>query len=383
MGETLRSLIVTKYPTPVFAATQLILSFLSLGPSPTFIPLVILLATLRLHAQRIAFHRTRVLELMCSWLVVTMGASLAHYSAATNGLSNSLQSFAAVGVMSTITYMFAMVAIYLDIRFSRQFPTIWAQITFLPVVWAMTWSAVSHISPVGRLLNWSPVSTSHPYGWLLPYTGPLGIDWAVAACAALCSEGAAIWLMGSDEEEQPVFASTSSADEVSSKKHSRTRNLLTLGALLTVLALPSLHTDLPTRIDTSFDATPLGVACALPVVRKGIHPALKDYIAETRKLTSLAKVILWPESAVTFDSQEERESAFEDLRGTIQQSLIGVAFEESVLEDPSKPSRSRMKRNGLALIHRSQKRGDEVVQYYKRNLVPCMSFHLNVILPSV
>ncbi|OAX44439.1 hypothetical protein K503DRAFT_729511 [Rhizopogon vinicolor AM-OR11-026] len=367
MGETLQSLILTKYPTPIFAASELLFSSLSLGPSPTFIPLVLLLATLRLHGLRIAFRSTRVPELMCSWLVVTIGAAMAHSSSATNALSSPTLSFVAVGVMSAITYVCAIFAFYIDICFSRRFPTIWAQVTFFPVVWAMTWSAVSHISPVGRLLNWSPVSTSHPYGWLLPYTGPAGIDFAVAACAALCTEVAAIWLMGSDEEEQLVI-STSSVDQASSKR--RSRNLLTLGILLATLALPSLHVSLPLRIDTSFNASPLGVACALPPLRKGSHPVLSDFIAETRKLTPLAKVVLWPESAVVFHSQEEREDAFELLRKDIQHSLIGVAFEEFVPEDPLNPSGSRMKRNGLALVNHEQKRGDEIVQYYKQNLVP-------------
>lgn len=366
MGGTLQSLILTKYPIPIFAVTELLLSFLSLGPSPTFIPLVLLLATLRLHGLRTASRSTRVLELMSSWLVVTLGASMAHYSSAMNGLSNSSQSFIAVGVMSAMTYVCAIVAFYLDICFTRRLPTIWARLTFFPVVWVLTWVVVSHLSPVGRLLNWSPVSTSHPYSWLLPYTGPLGIDWAVAACAVLCSEFAAMWLMGSDEEEQLVHSTTS---KVPSK--------ITLGILLAALALPtSLFTTLPTHIDTSFDASPLGVACVLPPVRKGSHPTLSDFITETKRITPLAKVVLWPESAVGFNSQEEREIAFENLRGGngIQQSLVGVAFEEFVPEDPSNPSGSRMKRNGLALIHSNQKRGEEIIQYYKRNLVPCTSF---------
>jgi len=142
------------------------------------------------------------------------------------------------------------------------------------------------------------------------------------------------------------------------------------------MTLPSLSVDLPIRTDTIFDVTPLGVACVLPPIRKGRHPALSDFIVETRKLTSQAKVVLWPESAVVFNSREEREDGFQELRENngIQQSLIGVAFEEFVPEDPSNPSGSRMKHNGLALVHSHQKKGEEVVQYYKRNLVPCASF---------
>lgn len=367
MGDTLQSLVLAKNPTLIFGTSEFLLASLSLSPTPTFVPLVLLIAILRIHGLRIACRSTRVLELMCSWVAVTAGASLAHYSSATNALSSSSQAFAAVAFMSAITYVLAILSIYIDIRFNRRFQTVWAQVTFLPVVWATTWAIVSHLSPVGRLLNWSPVSSSHPFNWLLPYTGPMGIDWAVGACAALSSEVAAAWLMGTDNDEQPVHLSTSSGQAQSNR---RSRSFLTLGTLLVALTLPSLHVSLPARTDTIFDTSPLGVACALPPVRKGQRPTLHDFISETRKLTSQAKVVLWPESAVVFNSQGEREAAFEELRKDIQKSLIGVAFEELLPEDPSNPSRSGVRRNGLALVHEGQKKGEEVIQYYKRNLVP-------------
>lgn len=368
-SDTLRSIILAKNPTLIFGASEFLLAFLSLGPTPTFVPLVLLLTVLRIHGLRIACRSTRILELMCSWAAVTVGASLAHYSSATNALSSSTQSFAAVAVMSAITYVLAILPFYADIRLHRRLPTFWAQVTFLPVVWATMWAIVSHISPVGRLLNWSPVSTSHPFGWLLPYTGPMGIDWAVGACAALFSEVAAAWLMGNtSNDEQPVQLFTSSTKAPQSDK--RSRSLLALGTLLVALALPSLHVITPARTDTIFDTSPLGVACALPPVHNGQHPTLGDFITETKKLTSQAKVVLWPESAVVFNNQGEREVAFEELRKNIQKSVIGVAFEESVPQDPSNPGGSRMRRNGLALVHEGQKKGEEVIQYYKRNLVP-------------
>ncbi|KAG1825723.1 uncharacterized protein BJ212DRAFT_294198 [Suillus subaureus] len=78
-----------------------------------------------------------------------------------------------------------------------------------------------------------------------------------------------------------------------------------LSAMLT-FALPSLHVSLAARIDTLFEVSPLGVACALPTVREYRHPALSDkFIAEISKLTLQAHQIVWPESAVVFSSQEE------------------------------------------------------------------------------
>lgn len=362
----MQSLIFTTNQTLIFGACEFLLALISLSPSPTFVPLVLLLTVLRIHGMRIAYRSTRVLDLMCSWVAVTAGASLARYSSATNAVSSSSQAFTAVAVMSAITYVLAIIPFYVDIRLHRKFKTTWAQVTFLPVVWATTWALVSHLSPVGRLLNWSPVSSSHPFAWVLPYTGPMGIDWAVGACAALSSEVAAAWLMGTDDDEHPVQLSTLSNEAQSNK---RSRSLLALGILLVALALPSLHVSLPARTDTILDTSPLGVACALPPFGKG-RPSLGDFIAETKKLTSQAKVVLWPESAVEFGSQGEREAAFEELRKDIQKSVIGVAFEEFVPQDSSNPSGSRMRRNGLALVHEGQKKGEEVIQYYKRNLVP-------------
>jgi apolipoprotein N-acyltransferase len=173
--------------------------------------------------------------------------------------------------------------------------------------------------------------------------------------------------MGTDNDEQLVHLSTSSSKAQSNR---RSWSLLILGTLLVALTLPSLHVSLPARTDTIFDFSPLGVACALPSVHKGQHPTLSDFITETRKLTSQAKVVLWPESAVVFNSQEEREAAFEELRKDIQKSVIGVAFEEFLPENPSNPGESRMRRNGLALVQEGQEKGKEVIQYYKRNLVP-------------
>jgi hypothetical protein len=378
MGDTIRSLILDKKPTLIFGVTEFLFASLALGPTPAFVPLVLLLTIIRIHGLRIACRSTRVLELLYSWVAVTAGASLAHYSSATNALSSSSQAFAAVAVMSAITYVLAILPFYVDIRLNRKFQTIWSQITLFPVAWATTWTIVSHISPVGRLLNWSPVSP-YPFHWLLPYTGPMGIDWAVGACVALCSEVAAAWLMGTDSDDQLVNLSTSRSEAQSNR---RSRSLLTLGTFLVALSIPSLHSSLPARIDTIVDSSPLGVACALPSVRKGQHATLDDFITETKKLTSQAKVILWPESAVVFNSREEREAAFELLRKDIQKSVVGVAFEEFLPEDSSNPGESRMRRNGLALVNGGQAKGEEVVQYYKRNLVPRMSY-LNVILPSV
>ncbi|KAG6333640.1 hypothetical protein ID866_5452 [Astraeus odoratus] len=82
-----------------------------------------------------------------------------------------------------------------------------------------------------------------------------------------------------------------------------------------------------------------------------------------------AKVLLWPESAVVFNSQKERELAFERVRAHSNGAYVGVAFEQYA-EGHEEPWAGSRTKNGLAIIHRSQQPGEEVIQYYKQQLVP-------------
>ncbi|KAH7885968.1 hypothetical protein F5I97DRAFT_2060767 [Phlebopus sp. FC_14] len=365
MRASLQGIILTQRPTLSFAIAELVLATFSLGPSPRCIPLVLLLAVLRIHGQRIAFRPTRALELMCSWLVVTIGSSLAHWTAAIHALSSPLQSIWAITFLSAMTYICAILALYLEIRCIGRVKNIWSKLTLFPALWAMLWAIASHLSPVGRLLNWSPTSTSHSYNWVVPFLGPLAIDWIVAAWAVLCSEVTALWLMGFEEYEPSNVLSNIPFSLLSRKSC----GLLTLGLTLLGLTLPSyILEDLPGRYDVLADATALTVGCVLPHPRDGAHPTLSDFVTESATMTA-AKILLWPESAVVFHSEKEREVAFALVRDKIRGPYVGVAFEEYVVEDPSHSSSSRT-RNGLAIIHKDQQPGDEVVQYYKRNLVP-------------
>ncbi|KAF9244519.1 hypothetical protein BU15DRAFT_41930 [Melanogaster broomeanus] len=357
-SSSLQAFILTEHPTPFFAVVELALASLALGPLPRFIPLVLLLSVLKIHGQRIAFRHTRGRELLCSWFFISVGSSIAHWAAAASALSSPTQSLAAVAILSSITYLFALPALYLDIQIKGRVTTDWAKLTLFPALWATCWSVASHISPVGRLLNWSPVSGSHAYNWIVPYVGPVGIDWIVAAWAVACSEVASQWLMGFEVYE-PLGMHTSQ-----SLLSSRSKGLLTLVTMLLALTLPSfMFSNIPIRADIPADATSLTLGCALPHPLDGSRPTLDDFIDETSRMNT-ATVILWPESAVVFNSAKEREAAFERIRKLPIHSYVGVAFEEYLMGDPSRT------KNGFALLHKGQKPGDEVMQYYKRNLVP-------------
>ncbi|KAI6047802.1 hypothetical protein EDC04DRAFT_2556118 [Pisolithus marmoratus] len=361
--SNIQNLILNEYPTPFFSVLEGLLSFLALGPVPCFIPLVLLVSVLRIHGQRIAYRQSRGRELFCSWIGITVGSSIAHRHATSAALSSPVQSLAVIVILSSITYLFAIATIYLDVRLGGKWKSgsFWSQVTLFPFLWTTTWSIVSHFSPVGRLLNWSPASTSHSYNWVTPFMGPAAVDWLVAAWASLLSEMVALWLMGFDNDE---LIDTSNSSYISERGSA----LLSLGTLLLALTLPSFTYNLPLRTDVYTQATSLKVGCVLPHPLDHRRPSLDDYVQETSRMTS-AKVLLWPESAVTFSSVTERESAFERIRKQSNGAYVGVAFEQYV-EDHTAPSSSSRTMNGLAIIHHKQKHGEEVIQYYKRQLVP-------------
>lgn len=367
-GSSLQDLVLNRHPTILFSLAELVLATLALGPLTNFLPLVLLVSVLHIHGQRIAFRHTRGLELFWSWICITLGSYIAQHSAASTALSSSAQSAFAVTTISFLTYLFAIAALYLDIFLRRRLNT-WPQITLFPFLWATIWSFVSHVSPVGRLLNWSPIPASHSYGWITPFAGTAGVDWIVAAWAVLISELLALWLMGFEEYEGPT--ATSKRSYISQRR----LGLFTLATLLLGLTLPSFTNDnLPHRTDVYQQATAVKVGCVLPSPIDGSHPSLDDFITETAKLTA-AKFLLWPESAVVFTSPKDREAAFERVRKRSSGAYVGVAFEEYV-QDHGVPSSSSRTKNGLAIVHMSQKPGEEVIQYYKRQLVPCEFWHL-------
>ena len=363
MAQSLQNLILNEYPTPFFSVIEFLLSILALGPLPRLIPLILLVAVIRIHGQRICYRQTRGRELLCSWVCITAGSSIAHRAAASEALSSPLQSFFAIVFLSAFTYLVAIAAVYLDIRLRGRVSSDWGKITLFPLLWAMIWSIASRTSPVGRLLNWSPTLASHPYNWLTPVLGPTSLDWLVAAWASLVSEFVAMWLMGFEEHDSLDLPNKSYISR-------KGRSLLCLGSLLLTLTIPSFTLEtFPRRADLYTQATALQVGCVLPHPFDGRHPTLDDFIAETARMTS-AKILLWPESSVVFHSQNEREIAFEKIRKQSNGAFVGVAFEQYVEGDTTPSSGSRT-RNGLAIIHRWQKPGEEVIQYYKRQLVPC------------
>ena len=172
---------------------------------------------------------------------------------------------------------------------------------------------------------------------------------------------------------------TDNPDEPASKDHSTLwyKSAFTLSLL--ALTIPSLWTPTIPNPTYTTTTTPFTLGCVLPqthLPHKAPHtPTLDDYIAETRKMTN-AKLVLWPEGALKFETEKQRNETFEEIAKKVLNNRkgfhVGVGFEEYAPESwNGRPSR----RNGFALLVDHT----VVLQYYKRHLVPsALAFYLMV-----
>jgi len=93
---------------------------------------------------------------------------------------------------------------------------------------------------------------------------------------------------------------------------------------------------------------------------------LDRFIAESQHHTG-ARILLWPEGAVRFETSVQREEAIKRVQEEIKGPLVGVTFTEPVPHDAGwKHAREGKWRNGLVLVGPH----GPVAEYYKRNLVP-------------
>ncbi|TBU41831.1 hypothetical protein BD309DRAFT_231754 [Dichomitus squalens] len=382
-----------QHPSWTYLTLAPILALGALSPTPSLPPLVLLLAILRLHAGTIVPRR--------NWsggakqiILITLSIAIAHAGSSLHALSTPYISLFVLALISTVTTVIAASAVALGYYLERAFRTSWALATVFPATWATAWALVEYCSPIGQLATWSPVVQVGGYAWLRHVGGQVAINWVVAAWAVVFADAAGKWIVGSSDEEVIVTAAphlisvaeddlpavevtppTPNANGTTATSYEPSRSpssthLLT--GLLLALAVPSYFTsDLPTHV-AARNVTPFGVACALPFpMRNGRPlgpPGLDDYIAESRTLQSSAQIVLWPESAVHFQSRNEREDAFNKTQQRMNRGVYyGIGFDEIVHEDSADGVwRAGMRRNGLVLLSSE----GVVFEYYKRHLVP-------------
>jgi hypothetical protein len=372
-------------PTVVFTGATAVLSAAALTTTPSFVPLVLLVATLHLYVRMVIPREHAVKRLGITWMATVVGACIAHSSAALNALSTGWTSILSLAILSSASSAFAFLALYLDLKLGLGGPL--TRLLFFPATWATVMGILS-TSPVGRLFTWSPVLGIDAYRWMRPFTGPLGIDWVVAAWAVSISHLVGTWAQGTPEEDDTprdlavgdllsIEGDVDASDppHVSASPSSKHRRLsypvLMLASAALLLAVPSYFSPMLPVPVRSTNTVPLSVGCVLPAptTGNGNPPTLQDFIAESKTIAD-AKLIIWPEGAVRFENAKHRNETLSLVQSNVlanhRGQFIGISFEESIPSD-SRDGARHLRRNGFLIMG-----SDGIIhhEYYKRNLVP-------------
>jgi len=382
---------VVRHPS-VWLGAAPVIGLAALSTTPPLVPLTLLVAVLHLHVHTVLPRGAIISHGGAQVLLLAFATSLAHLGASLDALSTRAVSVVVLAALSALTSLVAISTIALSYYASRAVSTPWSKLTLFPAVWATVWGTIAYLSPVGRLITWSPSVGLGPYELIRPIIGQWGVDWIVAAWAVVCAETIGNWLVGPAgddldaalEQEQIVSivsedvpdltAPASKPAKRETPMSARARATSGLAVLLIALAMPSLFaSSLPEPV-LSVDTTPLSVACVLPFPHRNGErtsaPALKDYISEMDQVRSSADILIWPESAVRFETEQAKRDAFVSIRKTAGgKKLVGVSYEEYVLPDRSKGEHGPgIRQNTFALLRLESE--EPVLEYTKRMLVP-------------
>jgi hypothetical protein len=362
-------------PNVIFPAISSTLALIALSPTPSFIPLIFLVATLLVYT-RFSIRRPHAPRAILGTLLgVSIASTLSHILPSIHALSSTSLSIISLWILSSLSSTVAFSIVLLD-RFSLCLNIPWAKIAFFPAIWASSWQLISHASPVGHLVTWSPVTGIASYEWVRPLFGAWGVNWVVGAYAIVMAELVGAWFIGPVEDFEPpgplIPSVVSDADPqpLTSKPAfpKTTYHSLLLGTALLGLTLPSFFLPTVPTFPWSVSSTPLPIGCVLPHPSQpddGITP-LDRFIVESRQHNG-ARLLLWPEGALRFENTAQRESAINRVKDEIKGPIVGVTFTEPV--PPSAGwthSRDGAWRNGLVLVGPN----GLIAEFYKRNLVP-------------
>jgi hypothetical protein len=360
-----RELIFGRYRNPVFLSILTVSSALAFGPYATIMPIILTLTLLLVYSRFIfrSAHSCRVLQayLLCA---LAVGASFSRFRASLSALSTPAESIAALFVSALILSCLTLLALYVDTKFCTRFNSSWAQITLFPALWATLWCTISYFSPVGHLSTWSAADHSDAYNWIVPIAGPASKDWIIGAWAVVMSQFIGAWYMGrQDEDILP--------QDNQPRRQQFHFQVGILALCLTFATIPSfLIPQFPLPVSDINVSTALTVGCVLPPFQRYKHHVLTldDFIKESEKIRSSARVILWPEGAVIFNNASERDEGLELVRKRLPGTHIGVSFEETMDDPRDSTGKTSIRRTGLAVVSQGS---SEPHIYYKRHLVPC------------
>ncbi|KAG9021359.1 hypothetical protein FS837_007325, partial [Tulasnella sp. UAMH 9824] len=391
---------ITAHPYLCYNALALPVSWVALSSTPTVASVSLLLAVLILQTTTILNRDRRQIILLIMNLAV--GSTLATISASSTALSSTASSLTISVIRGAIFSFIAFIPLAIRHTITRQASTTvspWLKTAAFPTLWAVSWMLFTNSNPVGRIGSWTPLTGDEGYRWLREYTGFAGIDFVVAGWGEVIAGLAGLWLQGSaDEDVEEVHhnghahseeeglidhphnggggygAIQNGNQQQPAPGRPRSKSTLIFAIILGLLSVPSyLISPLPLPV-YSESTTPVSVACVLPPHRSPDSPKtpLELMILETRAVAPRAKIVLWPESAVSFRTSTERKEAVKVVQETARNNKvwIGMSFEEPANNDDKEGGhRAKLLRNGMALISPDPKQ-PVVFEYFKRNLVP-------------
>jgi len=326
-ASTVGRFVLRRPPAALIPATGAI-AYAAMSTVPYFTPLVFLHSGILVGAHdALQLPATGALGKIClQWLAISVGGTLARLGPSLHALSTGpagsiAMSFLFVSIQAALGVGIAQLSLR---AMSYKALPAWQQLLIYPSAWSVTGMAVS-LSPVGRLLAVTPADGYSAYAWTLPFIGVSAIDWIVAAWAVVLSQS----LFASHLPDVP-YADDSDDDEPATPTNGR-KHVPTLAALLIALAMPSFFHRPVFDHDSADNATLLPVACILPPPSESL-PLIR-YIEESKRYMSNAKLLVWPEAAVTVNSAEEKEELFTKVRDLLdnqKQTWIAVSYLERV-----------------------------------------------------
>ncbi|KAG8892166.1 hypothetical protein FRC01_014313, partial [Tulasnella sp. 417] len=389
--------LITARPYLAYNAIALPLSMVALSSTPSVPSVSLLLAVLILQTTATLNRDPRQIIFLISTLA--LGSTFANLSASSTALSSPVSSLLISFVRGSVFSFIACIPLAMRWAITRQ-PSAtvspWFKTAAFPAVWALSWMLVTSRSPVGRIGSWTPLTGDEQYRWLREYTGFAGIDFVVAGWAEIQGstdedDGELHYNGHAPGEQQGLIGHLhNGAEEYGAIQHGaqqqqqgaalrrRSNSTPILAAMLFLLSVPSyLISPLPLPVHSE-STTPLSVACVLPPHRSPDSPKtpLDLFILETKAVAPRAKIVLWPESAVSFRTSTERKEAVKLVQDTARNNKvwIGMSFEEPANNglrggDKEGGHRAKLLRNGMALVSPDPKE-PVVFEYFKRNLVP-------------
>jgi len=348
--------LIIRRPSLTLLPLAFTFSFLGISLTPSFIPSALLITTLLVYTRKHALRRYSGFKISVAWITLTVSIALSHLQPSIHSLSSTFTSIMSLALLSAISSTIGLIPIVCRGYVNTESRSV--RLFSFPLMWTTLWLVVSRVSPLGRLITWTPLSGIASYEWILPYFGFSGIDFLTALWASVANEGIEDIISSYDSEEDLIDLTDYP------KSHRDSSHLLPAVAFLLLLAVPSFFISPLPLPSISSDTTLLKVACILPQASTGSQ--FDRFMAETEKHLADAKILLWPEGAVTFETEVDKERSLKIVRerAALQKAWIGVSYEERLPANEAR--RDGQRRNGLALV------GPQGIEftYYKRKLVP-------------